>query len=93
MTTKAKKKNPYQMLLDRIREFISDVRYRHKVSMWHYEKKFIEEEEHDLEDLYERTAAAEQLGYEVHLEAKEGGLFVYYVKNPPFDEMPPEWED
>lgn len=92
MTTKAKRKNPYQMLFDKIIDFCSKVKYRHKVCMFNYDKPEEGSEfSFDLQDLYERTRAADQLGYEVRMEVNDSdNLCAYYVKKV---DIPYEWED
>lgn len=86
MTTK--RINPYQRLLEEIRSYIRKVKYRHTKTMWIYPKKVLTDG-WDLGFLYQRTAAAEQLGYDVQLKATEEGLVVQYVKKIP--EPPYSW--
>ena len=83
-----KQKNPYQRLLDEIMEWCQKVIYRHEVTMWVYPKNRLVEG-WELHTLYERTKAAEQLGYDVILVATDEGLRVSYKKQIPF--IPIEW--
>lgn len=83
-----KRKNPYTRLLDEIKDWCNKVRYRHQVSMWFYPKDRLIEG-WSLNDLYERTKAAEQLGYDVVVVANDKGLSVTYVKKVP--EVPYRW--
>lgn len=82
------RKNPYQYLLDQIIEFCSKLQYAHTVSMWRYPKDKLASS-WNLTDLYERTMAAQQLGYKVIIEADERGISVKYVKNAP---IPYQWK-
>lgn len=84
-----KRKNPYQMLLDRIIKFCGEVRHRHTRTMFVYPKDRLAEG-WSLSDLYQRAAAAEQLGYDVVVSAEAQGLMVRYVKKPPT--VPFEWQ-
>ena len=78
MTTK--RLNPYQRLLNQIKDFLrDDVKYRHKKLMWRYSKKSLNNG-WDLSQVYERVQAAEQLGYDVQLIANGSGLEVHYIK-------------
>lgn len=79
---KTKPITPYQRLLSEIRKYCFEVKHPHTVTMWHYPKAKLGEG-WSLTDLYERTKAAEQLGYSVQLQALDIGLSVRYVKNPP----------
>lgn len=83
MTTKTKRISPYTRLLNEIISFIDNLKYRHKKLMWRYPKKTMETGSWNLNDLHERTAAAQQLGYEVKLVACDQGLEVYYIKEIP----------
>ena len=85
---KTKPKTPYQRLLDDIKDFCSKVRFRHEAGLFWYRKDKLRAG-HSLDDLYERVAAAEQLGYEVYLVAKDDGLHARYRKKAP--EVPYGW--
>lgn len=78
-----KRKNPYQYLLDQIREFCDKLKYRHKIFMWRYPKWQLKDKQFNLMDLWERTSAAEQLGYDVILDATDDGIEVSYIKKVP----------
>lgn len=86
---KTKPKTPYQRLLEDIKKWCYKVRCRHEKIMWMYPKKRLNEG-WNLGDLYERTMAAEQLGYEVRLIANSEGLTVIYKKQVP--DVPYEWK-
>jgi hypothetical protein len=85
-----KRLNPYSRLLNEIREYMRDLRYRHTKIMWRYSKNTLGDG-WDLNQLYERVAAAGQLGYEVKLIASDKGLEVIYQKEVP--NIPWEWRD
>lgn len=74
--------NPYTRLKGICKKYADEVRYPHTRNMWHYPKSRLKEG-WTLTDLWERTAAAEQLGYDVVLEAQDKGLLVKYVKKRP----------
>ena len=82
------RKNPYIMLLGHIKEYCHKVRFRHTVEMFNYPKNNLSGS-WNLTDLYERTKAAEQLGYDVQLTANDVGLIVHYKKKVP--DVPYEW--
>ena len=84
-----KPKNPYQRLLDDIKDWCRKMKYRHEKTMWLYPKSRLDEG-WALRDLYERTKAAEQLGYDVQLVANDDGLSVRYKKQVP--SVPCSWE-
>jgi len=81
--------NPYIALLTDIKEYCWKVMYPKTIDMWHYPKKRLDEG-WTLADLYERTAAAEQLGYDVILKATDEGLEVKYQTKRP--ETPWQWK-
>jgi hypothetical protein len=79
---KTKPITPYQRLMDDFKAFANAVEFRKRKPMWNYPKDKLDGG-WDLTDLYERVAAADQLGYDVRLLATEGGLEVQYIeKNP-----------
>lgn len=84
-----KRKNPYVVLLEEIREHCRKIKYRHTKQMRHYPKARLSEG-WSLLNLYERVAAAKQLGYDVVLKADDTGLVVNYVKEVPA--TPFSWE-
>lgn len=77
-----KRQNPYQRLRDQFRDWMNECLMRRRVSMWLYAKDKLHHN-WTLTDLWERVAAAEQLGYDVQLSAKTDGLHVEYVKKLP----------
>ena len=82
--------NPYTRLLNNIKKWVDNLECRHEVFMWRYPKEKLDLL-WKLEDLYHRVSAAEQLGYEVVLEAsEEDGLTVKYRKKMP--PIPFEWK-
>lgn len=81
--------NPYTKLLSDIKSWCYQITYRHIKSMWVYQKSDLKGR-WDLTDLFERTAAAEQLGYDVVLRATRAGLEVNYVKQVP--SIPSSWK-
>ena len=85
---KMKRINPYTRLLNEIKEFCGSVMYRSEKEMWYYPIKKLGSE-WNLDDLYQRTAAANQLGHEVHVRADKKGLIVTYVKELPY--VPHDW--
>lgn len=79
---KTKPISPYERLMNEFKRFANDVEFRKKITMWVYPKNKLTES-WQVKDLYERVAAAEQLGYDVQLFATDGGLEVRYIqKNP-----------
>ena len=81
------RKNPYQRLLEKAMEFARKVKYAHRITMWTYPKSKLSDS-WKLSDLFERTYAADQLGYDVQIIAKDEGLIVRYVKRV---EIPYGW--
>lgn len=76
MTTK----NPYTRLVESARQFAFNVKYRHRREMFRYPEATTQKG-YRLDDLYQRVAAADQLGYDVELKCTEKGeLVVQYVK-------------
>lgn len=86
--SKAKRINPYSRLLDEVKQYFTKVKNLHERMMFFYPKEKLDAG-FNLSDLYERTKAAEQLGYSVMLVAADRGLEVIYKKNPPY--VPYEW--
>lgn len=83
-----KRANPYTTLRDECAVWISRALNRRRTIMWRYPKGRLGER-WTLTDLYERVAAAKQLGYSVELEAADDGLNVWYVKK--LDESTIPW--
>ena len=80
--------NPYQRLLDKIVSFCGSLKYRHTVLMFTYPKEELDAN-WSMKQLYERVAAADQLGYDVKLKATTEGLEFWYEKRV---EIPIEWK-
>lgn len=74
--------NPYQALMEEIKKFCHKVMYPKTKPMWTYPKKDLNTT-WNIKDLYERTAAAEQLGWDVILKATDNGLEVKYQEKRP----------
>ena len=72
--------NPYTRLLMDIRAFCGELKYRPTKTMFFIKKADLRGSSYSLDDIYERTRAAEQLGYEVHVIAEDDGLRFNYVK-------------
>jgi hypothetical protein len=79
---KEKPVTPYARLLEKVNDFASKVAYPRRVAMFWYAKAKLGDG-WSLTDLYERTKAADQLGYDVVLLAKDDGLHVQYVQRRP----------
>ena len=75
--------NPYTTLLNEFREWCYKAHDRHAIIMWHYPKDKLATESWRLLDLFERVAAAKQIGYDVELRATDAGLEVWYIKQLP----------
>lgn len=84
-----KQMNPYTRLLSEIKEWCHTATFRHEKLMWYYSVNRLNES-FNLSKLYERVRAAEQLGYDVLLVAKEDSLDVVYKKKLPG--IPFEWQ-
>jgi hypothetical protein len=77
---KQKPVNPYTRLANEICKWMdSAFDARHTRTMWVFPKSKLSDG-WSLVETWERTAAAAQLGYEVHLEATDEGLHVIYKK-------------
>ncbi len=75
------RETPYSRLLTAARQFDLRVRNPKRIGMFFYPAAKLSEG-WSLVDLNERVKAAEQLGFDVRLVAKEDGLHVQYVKRP-----------
>ncbi len=82
-----KPENPYNRLKRIAIKWAGSAIYPHTRIMWTYPKEKLPGY-WDLDKLFERVAAAKQLGYMVILEADDSGLKVLYRKLP--DELPLE---
>lgn len=72
---------PYQRLLDDYRGFINKVRYANRIIMFSNPKETLARG-YRMDDIWERVKVAEQLGYDVILEAKDDALQFVYRKRP-----------
>lgn len=79
--------SPYERLRRKFAEFASKVEHPRRRAMWCYPKDKLDSG-WALSKLYERTKAAEQIGYDVQLVATDDELQVQYVEKRPA--APPE---
>lgn len=76
-----KRINPYDRLKQEAKKWALKVAYPLRKTMWRYPKAdLLRDGGWHLADLWERVAAAEQLGWRVELTASDEGLVVTYVK-------------
>lgn len=80
-----KRIGPYQQLQERVKQWLRPVVYPSRVTMWVYPKDKLNTGWWELTSLYERVLAADQLGFDVMLLAKEDGLRVEYITRPDRD--------
>ena len=79
---KTKPITPYQRLLDDFREYARKVNFPRRVEMFILPKEKMAQG-WSMNDVWERTMAAGQLGYDVVAKADNDGLhFVYVSKRP-----------
>lgn len=84
MSEPTKRVNPYTRLQRECRQWAFNVLHPRRVFMFRYEQKA-------LPDLYQRVAAADQLGFDVALSVNGDLLEVHYRKrhdDPPWDIAP-----
>jgi hypothetical protein len=75
------KTSPYRRLQQVARQLAADVRSPVRRAMWTYpQEKLLQHARWTLDDLCERVAAADTLGWDVRLKATPEGLVVEYVK-------------
>jgi hypothetical protein len=79
----SKPTNPYTALLKECQEWARAVVNRCRREMWFYPDAQNQGKEWQIADTYQRVMAADQLGYDVMLEAKPDGLHVIYIKRIP----------
>lgn len=78
-----KRKNPYQRLLEDFQLFANSVKYPRRLSMfWFSRPDLIAGKSWSLREVYERTQAANTLGYDVVIVADKDGLTIQYRKRP-----------
>lgn len=76
--------NPYKDLKTRFRDFVKACCWRQRKVMQVYEKKdMMAVDTFEIATLHAKVRTAHDLGYEVHLTAKDDRLVVEYVKNLP----------
>lgn len=85
-----KQPNPYQRLMREAFGWAQNIVYRKRKTLWMYPIDRLRDG-WPLDGLYHRVLAAEQLGYDVQLEATDDGLMVKYVEKAP--PMPYGWHD
>lgn len=78
---RSKPETPYERLRRAVLRYISRVGLPKSVGMWMYPRARLSDGWRLL-DLWERTKAADQLGHDVRLIAKDDGLHVVYVERP-----------
>lgn len=80
MTTK--RESPYHRMQRYFREWAQDVVYARRKTMFLYKKSSLDTG-WSLSQIYERTIAANQLGYEVIVQADNDGLHFKYIEKRP----------
>jgi hypothetical protein len=77
-----KRETPYSRLRSAVLKYISRVNYPQRATMFVYQKDRLDEG-WSLRQLAERTAAADQLGFDTRLKIDSAGnLVVEYAKRP-----------
>ena len=81
---KKKQKTPYDRILDEIRTYVFNVMYPKSYNMFFFNSGDIEKV-WSISDVYERTVAANDLGYDVFLVTTPDpkSLTIQYRKRPP----------
>jgi hypothetical protein len=83
----AKRKTPYRRLLERVRPLFKELTNPQTRSMLYFEtEEIVSGVEFRLTEVYERTLAAQALGWRVVVSAGENGLFFEYEKCKPYIE-------
>lgn len=86
---KTKPVNPYDRLLGDVRRYLSDVRSPTRKRLWVYPKEELNKRAvFALLDLWERTAAADLLGFDTALKSTDEGLVVEFRKRPDESKLP-----
>lgn len=75
-----KPKTPYQWLLERFEKLETQIRYPDERFMFRFPKDTIRTTGYRLDGVWERTKAAQQLGYEVVVKAEDDDLRIHYRK-------------
>ena len=83
--------NPYQRLLEEIKDFCLRVKYPKRIDIgWFYPKKSLADGDgFPLQNLYYHVQAAEKLGYDSVLRINDQGLTIVFVEKKP--DIPREW--
>jgi hypothetical protein len=82
MMANKKAVSPYTRLLYDAKRVIYKAYNRKKIGSWFYPKKDLSTVSWKLDDLFHKVKTADDLGYDVKLEATEKGLEVVYEKRP-----------
>lgn len=77
-----KRKTPYQHLLEAAREFYYSLPHGHKCHMFFWPKNRLRDG-WTLHEVWERTQAADKLGFDVIVRADDDGLRMSYRKKLP----------
>ena len=86
-----KRKNPYTALLEEIKDFVRKIKYPPTTSMYFWSlDKLTSDKSWRLDDVYQRTQAAQSLGYEVIIKSDEKGMEMKYRK---IAQIPGWWAD
>jgi hypothetical protein len=81
--------SPYTRIQEEFRQWIEDVLTRRRVTLDVIDQKSIDAgKAFVLKNLYERTLAAQQIGYTVEITASTEGLAINYVEALP---ATPDW--
>ena len=73
----------YMKLKTKFAKYTQEIRARTPRYMWTYPKEKLAGTSWNLSDLYERTKAANTLGWTVEITAEDSGLVVRYVQQLP----------
>lgn len=87
--SKSVSKTPYRKLLERVRPLFRELVSPQKhIMFWYKKETIVSVNGVSVLGLYERTLAAQQLGWRVVVSARDGGLVFEYEKEKP----PIDWE-
>lgn len=71
--------NPYERLKEQFKKYVDSCEYRKSNTMFVLNKNG----SYSMSDIYERILAANQLGHDVQLFAKDGQITIKYIENIP----------
>ena len=80
--TLKEEKSKYNTLKREANEYYDKIDKRKKILMWMYPKDKLESM-WSIKDLWDRTSAAQSLGWDVIIESSAEGIKVYYVEKLP----------